>query len=369
MNKKILAAAVLAVVSGSAMAANAELYGILDISITSTSNVDSSNRNQTAMQDGVWLPSLFGIKGSEDLGDGMSAFFDLQSNLTSTNGQAGTPATGSTQLFNRSSTVGISGEFGKISAGERLDPIWLQSIAEQAMGVHHSGSAALMSLSYQGPTAIYGTSTVGPVMSANWLAWDVPKFIDNVNLTAAYQFGNQAGTTSGSSGYYIGGTYSKSGLTVNFGNEAQNNSSNTARLNRTLVGASYSVGDFTVEGQEMRISTSGATVGTFNAPSGSLLTGKIDAQAGQFGVAYNLNPKLKVGAQYAWINDNINNARPGMTSLSAVYSLSKRTSVYTQIENQTPSGNIAGYGTGYTANSSSTNSNASMVAFGMFHIF
>jgi predicted porin len=364
MNKKILAAAALAIVSGSAMADGASLYGIIDASVTTISNYDSKNSNFTGMQDGLWLPSLWGIHGSEDLGDGMKADYDLQSNLTITNGNA---AFGTSQLFDRNATVGISGDFGRVSAGERLDPIWLQSIVEQAMGVHHSGSAAIASLGYQGGGCAtlstcgknsYGTSTIANVMSANWLYYEAPKMIDNVSISAGYQFGNVAGQTSSLAGTYLGGAYSKGGLTVNLGAESQNNSDNSSRLNRVLVGAMYSMNGWTVEAQEMRSSTSGVSTVT-----------KVDANIGQVGLAYDLTPKLKVGAQYVFINDNVNNARPSITSVSAIYSLSARTKLYMQIENNNPAKGYGGYGVGYSSEGTSTTSNSSLVGIGMTHYF
>jgi len=366
MNKKILAAAALAIVSGSAMADGASLYGVIDASVTTISNQTASGQSTTAMQDGLWMPSLWGIHGSEDLGDGMKADYDLQSNLTIYNGQTGTPGTGSTQLFNRNATVGISGDFGHIAAGERLDPIWIQSIVEQAMGVHHSGSAAIQSLAYQG-YANYGISTTANVMSANWLYYTAPKLVDNLSLSAGYQFGNASGSNSNSSGSYLGGTYAKSGLTVNFGRESQNNSTNTSRLTRVLLGAMYTVNGWTVEGQSMRVSTSGSANGI---GSPTVATNKIDANIGQFGLAYDITPKLKLGAQYVWINDNVQNARPSTTSASAVYSLSARTKLYVQVENNNVSNGVTAFGVGYTTTSgANTTSNSSLVGLGMTHYF
>jgi len=365
MNKKILAAAALAIVSGSAMA-DASLYGVIDASVTTISNYNNAGQSFSGMQDGLWMPSLWGIKGGEDLGDGMKADFNLQSNLTITNGQTGTPGSGSTQLFNRNATVGISGDFGHVSAGERLDPIWIQSIVEQAMGVHHSGSAAIQSIYYQG-AANYGISTTANVMSANWLYYEAPQVIENVALSAGYQFGNVAGSNANSSGSYFGATYSKSGLTVNLGAESQNNSTNSARLNRFLVGAIYTMNGWTVEAQEMRASTSGSAL-TVGLPQTA--GDKIDANIGQVGLAYDLTPKLKVGAQYVFINDNVQNARPSTTSASAVYSLSARTKLYLQVENNNVANGITTYGVGYTANSgSNTTSNSTLVGMGMTHYF
>jgi len=364
MNKKILAAAALAIVSGSAMADGAQLYGIIDLSISNLSNVSASttpaNQTETALQDGVWLPSVWGIKGSEDLGDGMSSHFQLESNLTANTGSTATTGT-SGPLFVRASNVGIKGDFGDITAGARLDPIWIQSVVEQAMGVHHSGSAGVATLNtYQNPTGHFGAQGAAhAVFGQNWLFYDAPKLIDNVSLSAGYQFGNQAGSNAGASGQYFGATYSKNGLTVNAGQESQSNTANTARFNRTLLGAMYSFGDFTVEGQMMRAYTSGLANGVGDYT---------DAQIGQFGVAYKVTPKVTLGAQYVYVNDNYANARPTLTSFSAVYSLSKRTSLYTQIENSNPSATKV-LAVGYGVSAASTNANSSMVAVGMFHTF
>lgn len=356
MNKKILAAAALAIVSGSAMADGAQVYGILDLSVQSVSNATSTNQNLTQMGDGLWLPSLWGIKGSEDMGDGMSAHFNLESNLTANTGAASSP------LFIRASNVGIKGDFGDITAGGRLDPIWIQSVAEQAMGVRHVGSAGIATLStYQNPSGNYGSQLAAhAVFGGNWLYYDAPQVIDNVNLSAGYQFGNQSGSSSGATGNYFGGSYAKNGLTVNLGAESQNNTLNTARFNRFLVGAMYSFGDFTVEGQIMRSSTSGISKGA---------SGYTDAQIGQFGLAYKVSPKVTVGYQYVYVNDNALNARPSLGTLGATYSLSKRTSLYGVVENS-QAANGAALPTGYGgAQALVTTANQSLVAVGMFHTF
>jgi len=384
MNKKILAAAALAIVSGSAMADGASLYGILDASVINVTNADGVNKTFSGMADGLWLPSIWGIKGSEDMGDGMSTHYNLESNLTVTNGSS--TVGGALTLFGRAANVGIQGDFGDITAGQRLDPIWIQSVGEQAMGVRHVGSAGIITgvtTNYQNPTATGGAAsasygnanTVFAVFGSNWLYYTAPKVIENVTLNAGYQFGNVSGSNNSASGQYLGGTYSKNGLTVNVGAESQNNGSATVtsnnKVNRYLLGAMYSFGDFTVEGQEMRVSSSG--VGR-----GLLSTGFVDAQIGQAGVAYKVSSKLQVGLQYVWVNDNYLNARPSQTTLGATYSLSKRTSLYGVVQNaNSASANGNGGVTnvalpiGY-ANSTGGNNvsaNASLVGIGMFHTF
>jgi len=384
MNKKILAAAALAIVSGSAMADGAQLYGIMDLSVQNVSNQDGVKATLTGMGDGLWLPSLWGMKGSEDLGDGMSTHYNLESNLTMTTGDS----LGAGTLFGRAANVGIKGDFGDITAGRRLDPLWIQSVAEQAMGVRHVGSAGIATgvacgTNYQNPcltaTTYNNGNTVVGVFGSNWLYYEAPKMIDNVSVSLGYQFGNVAGSTTAASGTYIGVVYAKNGLTVNLGSEVQNNGTSSAtnnnKVNRNLVGAMYSFGDFTVEGQMMRVSSSG--VAKSYLYSGGAGTGYVDAQIGQAGLAYKISPKLQVGIQYVYVNDNYLNSRPTLTTLGADYGLSKRTHLYAVVENSVSAStnnstvtNLAlpvGYGT--TASTANTAANASLVAIGMYHTF
>ena len=371
MNKKILAAAALAIVSGSAMA-DANLYGIIDLSVANISNA-SGTQTLSAMGDGLWLPSLWGIKGSEDMGDGMTAHFNLESNLTANTGNAGST------LFIRASNVGIKGDFGDITAGQRLDPIWIQSVAEQAMGVRHVGSAGIATgvaaaTNYQNPYGTNNLNTGAAVFGSNWLYYQAPQLVDNVTLNVGYQFGNVAGSTTAASGTYFGATYAKNGLTVNLGAETQNNgtspATSTNKVNRYLLGGMYSFGDFTVEAQEMRVASSGLA-------RNALSSGYVDAQIGQAGLAYNVSSKLKVGIQYVFVNDNYLNSRPTLTTLGADYGLSKRTHLYGVIENSNSattniSGQSQALAVGYSGGVSTAGnvtSNASLVAVGMYHTF
>jgi hypothetical protein len=291
-------------------------------------------------------------------------------------------------LFIRASNVGIKGDFGDITAGQRLDPIWIQSVAEQAMGVRHVGSAGIATgvaaaTNYQNPSTnnlIPSTNTTNnpnttfAVFGSNWLYYQAPQLVDNVTLNVGYQFGNVAGSTTAASGTYFGATYAKNGLTVNLGAETQNNgtspATSTNKVNRYLLGGMYSFGDFTVEAQEMRVASSGVV-------RGLLSTGyDVDAQIGQAGLAYNVSSKLKVGIQYVFVNDNYLNSRPTLTTLGADYGLSKRTHLYGVIENSNSattniSGQSQALAVGYSPASTAGNvtSNASLVAVGMYHTF
>ncbi|MEP6588192.1 MAG: porin [Polaromonas sp.] len=83
----------------------------------------------------VWGTSMFGIQGTEDLGGGMQAYFNLESGLDGSTGAV----SGGSGLWTRRALVGLSGRWGSVKLGRSLalptDVIWrLDSGGQQAMG-------------------------------------------------------------------------------------------------------------------------------------------------------------------------------------------------------------------------------------------
>jgi predicted porin len=106
--KKLVIATLLAAVSGLSLAQNVTVYGIIDANVTSSKN-DRAGAN-TAMGENTLSTSRLGFRGTEDLGGGLKAEFQLESKLTPLTGTAGsgTTTTASSQLFNRESWVGLN---------------------------------------------------------------------------------------------------------------------------------------------------------------------------------------------------------------------------------------------------------------------
>ncbi len=108
MKKSLIALAVLAA-SGAAMAQSAvTIYGIADVVIHKDKNVS------TQMTSGGFSTSRLGFRGTEDLGGGLKANFQLEQGLNLVNGTGGT--------FNRQSWVGLSGGFGELRLGNTTTP-------------------------------------------------------------------------------------------------------------------------------------------------------------------------------------------------------------------------------------------------------
>ena len=113
MKKTLVALAVLGSFAGVASAATSvTLYGTVDAGYEGWSyGKDFSTRNNTFVQGGTSeANSKIGVKGQEDLGNGLAATFQLEGDVNAD--------VGSADLFNRESTVGLKGAFGEVKFGK-----------------------------------------------------------------------------------------------------------------------------------------------------------------------------------------------------------------------------------------------------------
>ena len=119
MKKSLLALAVLSSFAGVASAqTNVTVYGIVDMGVQRT---DTNVTEPTwALDSGLQSGSRLGFKGTEDLGGGLSASFQLENGFTADNGMQ---AQGG-RLFGRQAWVGLNGGFGSVKFGRQNTPIF-----------------------------------------------------------------------------------------------------------------------------------------------------------------------------------------------------------------------------------------------------
>ena len=95
MQKKIIALAIAGLVSGTAFAqSNVTIYGIADMSYVNYSDANADGVSSThQINSGQWKTSRFGLKCSEDLGNDLSAIFQMEfaMNMDVNNGPTITP--------------------------------------------------------------------------------------------------------------------------------------------------------------------------------------------------------------------------------------------------------------------------------------
>ncbi|UHL66121.1 porin [Paralcaligenes sp. KSB-10] len=124
MKKTLLAAALIAGFAGVAQAeTSVTLYGIIDTGIGYNQvkgTVDGADYKSSkfGVINGVQSGSRWGLKGSEDLGDGLRAVFQLESGFDSSTGKS---AQGG-RLFGRQATIGLAGDsWGQLDFGRQTN--------------------------------------------------------------------------------------------------------------------------------------------------------------------------------------------------------------------------------------------------------
>ena len=86
MQKKIIALAVAGLLSGAAFAqTNVTVYGTIDMAYVHQSDSVTDANAQNNIDDGGWDRSRFGLKGTEDLGNGLSVSFQQEFGLKADN--------------------------------------------------------------------------------------------------------------------------------------------------------------------------------------------------------------------------------------------------------------------------------------------
>jgi predicted porin len=86
--------------------------------------------------------SRFGVRGSEALGGGMTAFFDIQHRFGAENGL--TDSNGARSFWHGKSTVGLQGGFGKVEIGRQLTAFQGPVGAQDPFGVSTAGSVHVL---------------------------------------------------------------------------------------------------------------------------------------------------------------------------------------------------------------------------------
>lgn len=219
MKKTLAAVAVLGAFAGSALAADVQLYGIVDTGLQYVhGDTDSTSANSDfdsfSMESGMASGSRFGFKGTEDLGNGLTVGFILEDGIKSDTG------VDDDVLFNRESSLFLQGGFGKVAFGR------IGSFNGGASSWAKYGVMSVFGTSWGDYSAQAGTWAMGAGMWNNMIAYETPSFA-GFKVFAQYGMGNQikdaekelAGEENESSSdryYAIGASYANGPLNLYF---------------------------------------------------------------------------------------------------------------------------------------------------------
>ena len=307
MKKRLIAVAALSLVSGLAAAqSSVTIYGNVDVGLL-TQNHPTDNNNSKIYSGGI-SPSIWGFRGSEDLGGGLKANFNLEGHFAA---DTGAMVGG---LFRRQSNVGLSSaDWGTLTLGNQYGPAVLAFAATDPRGLRENFSG-LYSWAYNS-----GALTAGGNQNN-----DVGVFLQNA-ISYSNKFGpvGIAGAYSVSEGkgavYSLGATYAGP-VTLSAAYQSTNKPNTSDRLSSIYtVGGAYAMGDFTGKLNYLRgVNKDAATLAD---------SSKVDVIGA--GVDWKMAINNTLGAAVYFGKDKMNGDDKTTTFiLSDEYALSKRTTLY-----------------------------------------
>lgn len=118
MKKTLAAVAVLGAFAGTALAADVTLYGKVDLglqyqNVKNVGHQDGVDKDTWGLKSGSNSGSRFGLKGSEQIADGLTVGFQLENGFTADDGKLGQ----GNRLFGREARLYVQTDFGEIGMG------------------------------------------------------------------------------------------------------------------------------------------------------------------------------------------------------------------------------------------------------------
>jgi predicted porin len=334
---------------------NLSIYGMIDMAVIRESGGVAGS--VTKMTSGVSAGSRLGFKGTEELGNGLSALFVLESGFQGDTGAMGQGGL----LFGRQAYVGLRGGFGTVLVGRQYTPEYLVVVFADPFGSGYVADSKNIiatsgnSLSRMDNTVKYLSPTVGGF---------------TVELAAAP--GEVAGDNA--AGRQIGGSiaYAAGRLQVRVGYHNRNNDTatlkNTENGRNSVIAAVYDFGVVKAHAlygvnRGLNSSVLRNTANPYGRPV--VPVASTDSRDALVGLTVPFGPHTWMASYLHKDDRTALDQDAGQVALGYKYALSKRTSlyaVYARIDNRN--------GASYTAGNASDPGNGNRaVSAGMSHTF
>jgi predicted porin len=351
MKKTVIGLAAMVLATGAYAQSSVTLYGRIDNGVAYRTGLP--NGNQFGTESGGWGESWWGMIGSEDLGDGLKAIFQLESGINTNTGGLNNGG-----LFGRHATIGLSSntygtfKLGNIGAGFLtqdswdLDPQEMQAyniatldrgrVWDQAGNGFEYTSPGFGGLTLKGQYAL--TNAPG-----NWNGTGGGSGTDPSNL------GTPQGRVDGVKAMYNASNLELLGIYDEVRDRNGQFTNVYATSREALMGGTYTWGPLKAYVGYQHLSAPQATLQnqglTATAVTGTLpggITGAPTAVDHEWlGVNYTVSPFVTLTGGVYHANANNGNGNATLYTLGGTYNLSKRTFLYTEL--------------GYVKNSSTSN--------------
>jgi len=350
MKKSLIALAALAAVSAVSAQSSVSIYGNLDQTYYRASE---GGLTQSGLSSSAGTTSTLGFKGSEDLGNGLSANFNLLSELSMKEGQMGSTTSGNAaasgqkpNIFTRGATIGLASKtYGSFDMGRVTDSAWVTQGTFNNTGINSFGYNALTATAsnigavpsftgktiatettFSGTTAGLATNGVANQASIGSAPFNFGAgFSYNTPEIAGFKGSIQKFGTQDSDVMVLTGqgmayslTYSNPmGIRVAAAFNDRNGNNGKTAISQSIYGAEYKTGQLSfVVGM-----TKTKHEGTLAAQDSLTTTG--------LGVGYALSPVVDLNAAYTMLkNDTTAGYKTTITAVTARYKFSARTSIY-----------------------------------------
>ncbi|NML32303.1 porin [Paraburkholderia antibiotica] len=293
---------------------NVTLYGILSNGITFISN--QGGQSNVRLDSGINQANRFGLRGTEELGGGLRAIFNLESVFNLSTGVAGNGGA----LFGRRAYAGIASErFGTVTLGRDFDFI------SDFISLYTNVVQFAPSYSFH---LAYDVDRLAGEPVNNMIKYRSPSK-GGLVIGGMYGFSNVAGSFGGAPGkprvlsagfkfqprqdapYSFAGAYTKvDGARGSFALSALDANS----IATAAVGGRVSLGSVSLNGVYTYTNATSVT-------GAALVT-----QVYETGLSYEFSPFLNTGTGYAYIDQRTGKFR--IVSAALGYRLTKRTDVY-----------------------------------------
>jgi general bacterial porin, GBP family len=319
------------------------LYGVIDAGIMYTNNVSKGGTSGALWQatSGNINGSRFGLKGSEDLGGGLKAIFQLENGFNVENGRLGQNG----REFGRQAFVGLSSrDYGSVTLGRQYDSVvdFVAPLSSTAGTFGDTGFAHPFD----------NDNLNHSVRMSNSVKYTSSTYA-GLKFGALYAFSNST-DFSMNRAYSAGGSYSYGPFNVAVGYlqiNGSNSTTNTAGAIDVAESTANGTGGFLVGATRQWIFGAGANytygpaivgfvftrsvfegTNSFNSVNGAMSFNNYEINA-----KYALTPAVSLGIADTYTDGHVANSRTfgsdpkfNQVNIQAIYSFSKRTDVYAE---------------------------------------
>ena len=341
MKKSLIAIAALAAVGAASAQSSVTLYGLADVYAGQVKKTEvvpglKTVTKTTGFNSGGLQGSRIGVKGVEDLGNGLKAVFNYEMGFDAVNGDLKSYADNKESLgFNRRAVVGLQGGFGSVLLGRDYTPLFnlLAASSVDGLSKFETVGADMYTMYTARANGVHYAGNFSGVGVQAFAGYNKVDTDTNIVSTGV----KTVDTTAKSQGYGLGVSYANGPLMVGlagqqFKTDSKNLVPTSTQTKKTElgVGATYDFGAAKLFANYVNNRTTGSVSG--------VSTGKVKADEANVGVSV---PFGAASVMAGYGHNRIKTYdRAGVQQTSAKgndwvvganYAFSKRTDVYARV--------------------------------------